>query len=283
VNGAHRSPARLTIAFGPADDAHHLAPLGMTMPGAAVAGLTVTGATVTGITRDVATDQAAAVLRPEAATVTLTWEVEPTSADWPDAAFRPHDSRWTRPAAALADAAAQIAAGAADPALALARETQARFAYGHPDTRFTDGHDEVPHLACGLTEGSCVDIHTYFVAAARAAGLQAAYVYGVFFPAEKQGTARDGHCWAVTRDAFGTRAWDIAHHIKGALGPVQPALNPRPGWRVGLCHSLGHRYRVAGRWVDAKVLGGPMRVVGGQADWIEPLDIRWQAEAAVPA
>lgn len=276
--------ARLTMAFRPPDDALHLAPLGMTMPGAAVIGLTVTGATITGIAREAETDQAAVVLRPEGGDITLTWALDPApAADWPDVAFRPRDARWTRPATALAEAAVLIAAGAADPALALARETQARFAYGHPEAKFTDGHDEVPYLGCGLTEGSCVDIHTYFVAAARAAGLQAAYVYGVFFPEETHGAARDGHCWAVTRDAFGTRAWDIAHHIKGALGPVQPALNPRPGWRVALCHSLGHRYRVAGLWVEAKVLGGPMRVAGDHADWVEPLDIRWLAEAPVPA
>jgi hypothetical protein len=255
----------------------------MTMPGATVAGLTVTGATITAITREAQGDQAAAVLRPEGTTVTLTWDVQPATTDWPDAAFRPHDTRWTRPAAALADAARQIAQGAPDPALALARETQSRFSYGHPVARFTDGHDHIPHLACGLTEGSCVDIHTYFVAAARAAGLQAAYVFGVFFPAEKQGSALDGHCWAVTRDAFGTRAWDIAHHIKRNLGPVQPALNPYPGWRVALCHSAGHRYRVDGRWVDVKVLGGPMRVAGDHADWIADQTIRWTATEPVPA
>ena len=283
MTDVHRAPARLTVAFNVADDTLHLAPLGLTMPGAGVTGLAVTGARVTEITREAATGQTAAVLRPEAGEITLTWDILPSGADWPDAAFRPHDTRWTRPAAALAEAAKRIAAGAADPALALARETQARFGYGHPDTRFTDGHDHIPHLACGLTEGSCVDIHTYFVAAARAAGIEAAYVYGVFFPAEKHGRAQDGHCWAVTRDAFGTRAWDIAHHIKGALGPVNPALNPRPGWRVGLCHSLGHRYRVAGRWVEAKVLGGPMRVSGDRADWVEPLDIRWLSMVPVPA
>lgn len=121
-------PARLTVSFRVADDAPHLAPLGMTMPGAAVAGPAVTGARVTEIAREAATDQAAAVLRTEAAVVTLTWDVQPASADWPDAAFRPHDTRWTRPSAELADAAARIAAWAADPALSLARETQARFA-----------------------------------------------------------------------------------------------------------------------------------------------------------
>lgn len=64
---------------------------------------------------------------------------------------------------------------------------------------------------------------------------------------------------------------------------MRPGLNPYPGWRVALCHSLGHRYRVAGRWVDAKVPGGPMRVAGAGVDWIEPLDIRRHSEVPVPA
>ena len=95
-----------------------------------------------------------------------------------------------------------------DRAVAVACATAERFTYGHPETRFNDGLNEVPALGCGLTEGSCVDINTYFIAALRAAGIEAGYVTGVFFPAEKGDHCDDGHCWVVTRIDGETREWE---------------------------------------------------------------------------
>lgn len=77
---------------------------------------------------------------------------------------------------------------------ALVAEAESRFDYAHLEQRFNDGTDSVPYLACGLTPGSCVDINTYLVASFRAAGYEAAYVYGYFFPAERGGCTDDGHC-----------------------------------------------------------------------------------------
>jgi transglutaminase-like putative cysteine protease len=71
---------------------------------------------------------------------------------------------------------------------AIVNAVAAKFRYAHPEKRFNDGCEEVPYLACGLTEGSCVDINTYLIASLRAAGFEAGYVTGYFFPEEKNGT-----------------------------------------------------------------------------------------------
>jgi hypothetical protein len=116
----------------------------------------------------------------------------------------------------------------------------------------------VPFLGCGVAAGSCVDINTYLVASLRAAGYEAAYLYGWFFPAEKVDRCVDGHCWVATRHAGETLDWDIAHHIKAGLDPVRPALNPKPGRCVAVSHSMGHRYRLGDRAITLKLLGEPV-------------------------
>jgi hypothetical protein len=103
------------------------------------------------------------------------------------------------------------------------------FRYGHGDDRFTDGATAVPALSCGLTRGSCVDIHTYAVAALRSAGIGAAYVAGVFWP-DGETVAKDMHCWIVTGEGGG-RFWDVSHDIIAGRTP-QPDLLARPGRRL---------------------------------------------------
>lgn len=98
---------------------------------------------------------------------------------------------------------------------------------------------EIPALGCGTAEGSCVDINTYFIASLRAAGFDAGYVGGCFFPAEKGGRCDDMHCWVVTRDQGEVLEWDIAHHLKLGRRDIVPGLNPKPGYRVALSHSMG--------------------------------------------
>ncbi|MEO1239584.1 MAG: transglutaminase family protein [Pseudomonadota bacterium] len=254
---------RLDVTIKVLRDDLVLAPTGIVTPGRAVTGLTVTGGQVTSVLTEFELGLAAAVIAPQAETVTLSYEIEDEAAGWtyPEAAFLPRDNAHTRAASDLAEASRDIAsrAGGGRAGIeALVAEAEARFEYAHPKVRFTDGEDAVPYLSCGLTEGSCVDINTYLVASLRAAGYEAAYFYGYFFPEERGGFTDDGHCWVATRHDGDVLDWDIAHHIKAGLGPTRPALNPRPGERVAVTHSMGHRYRHSGRMIDLKLLGEPM-------------------------
>ncbi|MFD0860378.1 transglutaminase domain-containing protein [Roseovarius aquimarinus] len=275
-----------TLAFtvDAADCRRLLAPAGLAMPTETVTGLTVTGGEIVAISQAHGLEQAAAVIAPCSAEVTIRYGVAPPEPGqgWPEAAFRPRATRYTTAAEALAqdargtaDAVRRSGGTDADAAQALAEAARARFAYAHPEHRFTDGQDAVPYLACGATPGSCVDINTYFVASLRAAGIEAAYLYGVFFPAERDEAragqvrrrALDGHCWVATRhhgpEGVRILEWDIAHHMKAGLGPVQPTRDPRPGCRLALCHSMGHRHVVDGAIHEAKIIGVPIGIGSG--------------------
>ena len=160
---------------------------------------------------------------------------------YPEVVFNPRASRYTRYAEALIHEVAQVAPEAhmAERARAIACAAAEKFTYGHPEAKFNDGMDEVPALGCGLTEGSCVDINTYFIASLRAAGIEAGYVTGFYFPSEKGDWCKDGHCWVVTRTDAGVQEWDIAHHLKMGTRDIHTGLNPKPGFRAAGFHSMG--------------------------------------------
>lgn len=182
---------------------------------------------------------------------------------YPDPMFAPKPSRFTRFADALV-AEAHEAAGDShgiERARALACAAAERLTYGHPEGKFNDGLDEIPALGCGMVEGSCVDINTYFIASLRAAGIEACYVTGFYFPAEKDGTCTDGHCWVVTRIDGATQEWDIAHHLKMGSRDIQPGLNPKPGFRGACFHSMGLTFPDLGA-TGIKALIEPLAVQG---------------------
>lgn len=262
----------LTIEIAEPGDDPVLAPTGVTTPGEAVTRLEVTGGEIAAAATEPELGLGAVLIRPRGGPLALHYRVEPAPAGstYPEAAFRPRATRYTTAAAELAAASRAIAEAAGSGAAgirALVAEAEARFAYDHPDKRFNDGMDDVPYLSCGLTPGSCVDINTYLVASLRAAGYEAAYLYGYFFPEERRGVTFDGHCWVVTRHQGEVLEWDIAHHIKADLGPTRPGLNPRPGERVAVTHSMGHRYALPERDVALKLLGEPLRLpAGGTAE-----------------
>lgn len=218
-----------------------LAPGGLETPHGSCTGLSVEGGT-SALTEERATGQRAFLIRPEGGPLTLTYLFdEAARAPYPEAMFAPIPSRFTRYAAELA---AEAEADAGDltglaRAIAIANATAERFTYGHPEARFNDGLDAVPALGCTMSEGSCVDINTYFIAALRAAGIEAGYVTGYFFPQEKRDHCADGHCWVVTRIDGAFQEWDIAHHLKLGTRQIAPALNPKPGFRAGVFHSMG--------------------------------------------
>jgi hypothetical protein len=263
VNGAPISAVRMVTAPPPARGARLLAPLGIASALGSVAGLAVAGGRIVETLGELDTGQQAALIAPDAdGPVTLFWRYRPApeAPRYPEAAFRPRRNRWTVAADDLATASRAIAGAAGGGAagiVALVAEARARFTYGHPEARFDDGCDLVPFLGCGVAAGSCVDINTYLVASLRAAGYDAAHLYGFFFPAEKVDRCVDGHCWVATRRDGEVLDWDIAHHLKAGLDPVRPALNPRSGRRVVISHSLGHRYATGEQEIALKLLGEP--------------------------
>ena len=221
------------------------------------------------------TGQVAYRMTPQAREVTITFHFDQSVGAYPDAMFTPHPSRFTRFADDLLSEIEPVGGDLAGSqrARAVACHVAARFTYGHPEAKFNDGFDVVPALGCGLTEGSCVDINTYFLAALRAAGIDAGYVTGFFFPEEKAGTCEDGHCWVVTKIDGQTEEWDIAHHLKLGTRDIRPNLNPKPGMRFACFHSMGLDFpdlSIGG----VKALIEPMAVVDGQLISFEAPQVR---------
>lgn len=217
-----------------------IVPGGLDTPQGRMVGLSVTGGTARTIT-EATTGQTAYAVTPEADRLELVLHFDHAGAAYPDAMFTPYPSRFTRYADALAAEAQETAgtlAGVAR-ARALAQAAAERFTYGHPEDTFDAGLDEIPALGCGLVEGSCIDINTYFIAALRASGIEAGYATGFFFPAEKGNSCTDGHCWVVTRIDGAFQEWDIAHHLKMGTRDIHPGLNPKPGFRAAAFHSMG--------------------------------------------
>jgi transglutaminase-like putative cysteine protease len=138
------------------------------------------------------TGQRAYRMNPGSSEISVTFRFVPSAGSYPDPVFVPRESRYTRFADDLVEEVAEIAGDLAgsERARAVACHVAGRFTYGHPEKRFNDGFDVVPALGCAVTVGSCVDINTYFIAALRAAGIEAGYVTGFFFPEEKGGPAR---------------------------------------------------------------------------------------------
>lgn len=256
----------LTVETEPlAPGARVLAPTGCATPHSHVRETSLEGGRIAAVLPEPELSLSAALIEAEGGPLTLTYRVGGPGAPYPEAAFAPRMNRFTAAADQLAEAARAAAAeaGGGRAAIeAMVREAEARFAYAHPEVRFNEGHEAVPYLACGTTPGSCVDINTYLVASLRAAGIEAAYFYGYFFPEAKGGRTEDGHCWVVTRAGGEVLEWDIAHHIKAGLGPTQPGLNPRPGRRVAVTHSMGHAYADPDLPPLIKLLGEPMALDG---------------------
>lgn len=251
-----------------------LVPGGLTTPHGRVTQLTTNQGQVSQIAEE-ATGQTAFLVTPDQPSLSITWHFDHVGGRYPDTMFAPRASRFTRFAEDLMHEAEAIADGLVgiERARALACAAAERFTYGHPEDKFNEGLDEVPALGCGMVEGSCVDINTYFIAALRAARIEAGYVTGFYFPTEKAGRCADGHCWVVTRIDGQTQEWDIAHHLKMGTRDIHPGLNPKPGFRAGAFHSMGLRFAQAGSEL-IKALIHPLALADDH--WIdhEPTQIR---------
>ncbi len=238
------------------------APVGVSSPQAQSLGCTVRGGSVRTLVEPTS-GQEVVLVTPDAPEVTFRYAFADHPGRYPEAMFHPAPSRHTLAAAALEEEARAVAGTGDDltRAIRLARHVAGRFDYGHPEQKFTDGHDHVPHLACGLTEGSCIDIHTYLLASLRAVGIEAGYAVGYFFP--DVGECTSGHCWAVTRIGGQTQEWDISHFLQMGRRDAGPALNPKGGFRVPVGHSMGLSLAEVG-FEDLKLLVEPMVMRDGQ-------------------
>ncbi|MEO0620835.1 MAG: transglutaminase-like domain-containing protein [Pseudomonadota bacterium] len=194
----------------------------------------------------------------------LAWTVEAVTDGAEDWVWDVADTRHTIADAGLQAQAEELCCDAPDEAAALrailhaAREM---FDYDHPEERFTDGHDSVPAL-CGTTKGSCVDINTFVLAAARAQGLTGQYVMGFWFGPGRT-TTPDAHCWLAFRIGGAPEFWDVAHHLKWGVNGFGPALNPAGGRRIAMSCGRGLRFDTPNGAVDISHFGEPVWVLPG--------------------
>jgi hypothetical protein len=237
------------------------APVGLSSPAAECLGCTVTGGTVQHLT-EASSGQQVLLVTPQAAEITFRYDYAAHPGHYPDAIFHPAPSRHTQPAPALVAEALHMAGEGESltRAIRIARGVAEKFTYGHPTAKYYDGFDHVPHLTA-MTEGSCVDIHTYLLAAFRGAGIEAGYVTGYFFPEDEPCTS--GHCWAVTRVGGAVQEWDISHFLQIGRRDVGPSLNPKGGFRLPVGHSMGLSLPELGVH-DLKLLVEPMVMQDGQ-------------------
>lgn len=245
-----------------------LIPCGIPTSLGGVSTLDVSGGDLVATTNERRSGQPAALVRPTGFEVTVRYALASPSQcgdtqRYPEAAFQPYASPFTDAATDLASASIKIAreAGGGRSAIrALIAEATERFTYDHPEQRFNDGLAEVPYLGCSIASGSCVDINTYLVASLRAAGIRAAYLYGYFFPQERDGYTVGMHCWVATSVDGILEEWDIAHHKKMGTDDISEGLNPKPGCRALIGHSMGHVYATPFGEVSTKLLASPMFV-----------------------
>jgi transglutaminase superfamily protein len=234
----------VTVTVAPHEDATRklLVPVGLPTPHQLPLHFEVSCGAVS-LTGESTTGQMAALVSPQkGTTLEARYIFREGGPGYPEALFEPRINRFTRAADDLVEDAVRIAEAEHDGHAgiqALVNVAAEKFRYAHPEVRFNDGSEEIPHLSCGLTEGSCVDINTYLIASLRAAGFEAGYVTGYFFPEEKQGCCEDMHCWVVSRHEGVVLEWDIAHHLKMGTRQVCCGLNPKPGDRVAVAHSMG--------------------------------------------
>ncbi len=272
----------VTVTVAPVAGPRLLAPIGIPTPYQTPVRFAVDGGRFE-LAGETQTGQMAALITPNpGAAVTLTYAYQDGGSGYPESLFAERQNRFTRAADALIADARRLADSATDghgAIAAIVNDAAKKFTYGHPEAKFNDGLDAIPQLGCGLTEGSCVDINTYVIAALRAAGFDAGYVTGYFFPAEKGGCCEDMHCWVVTRHNGVVLEWDIAHHLKLGTTAICCGLNPKPGVRVATGHSMGLDFPDLG--IQAmKLLAEPVWVDGRGAFGPAELTIRLNEEQA---
>lgn len=183
---------------------------------------------------------------------TLRYRLAPDPAPPPAWIWSSPDTRYTRAAPTLAEFARGLAQGASTQTLAVQRivdHAAEFFWYGHgPDTVIGDAPC-VP-LLTRPTRGTCIDMHGYCVAAARAAGIEAAYCAGYWF-APGDDRALGMHCWFAARVDGEVAHYDVSRQLKIPRRPIVEGLAPVPGRRFLFA---------CGKGLEFDLPGGPARV-----------------------
>lgn len=199
-------------------------------------------------------DQPALELWPERSDqpVELRYGFSPSSSCLPATVWQPQSNRYTEASDRLitdVGASVDTALPVADQIRQLITKAEGLFSYGHNDGRFYDGEQTIP-MVCGTTRGSCVDINTWLLAAARSLNIPVQYVAGYWFHPQKTVT-HDMHCWLLFRIGDEVLHWDLAHHMKWGVQGREPGRNPAGGRRVAM--SLGRGLRFAASHGDVTI------------------------------
>lgn len=249
-----------------------LFPLPIDTPEQRVAEVRVEGAELQGTLQAQNSGQRALELTAEAGAlplVSVDFAPEPQAfAPW---VFAPTGGPHETPSPDLVDLMGRVApAGltAMERVWRILRHVESRFTYGRREVGLGDDTTAIPALECDLHRGTCIDTHTYSVAALRAAGLEAAYVSGAFL-ADGQSRGLTGHCWFVVRAEGVPHHWDVSHFLEFGLGPVEPVLNPKPGRRRALSVGRDLAFARSGGPVTLSRLSGFNRLDDRGA--VEPL------------
>lgn len=256
-----RRCVKLTIEEAPPEGAILIAPKPFGHWGEVFEGVEVDGGPPPEPIRATNSPQEAWILPP--GTRTLAYTLREAPAEAPGWVWEDTGTRYTVADPGLAALARAVTDAAPDPAgklAALTAHAAEMFDYDHPEERFTDGHAHVPTL-CGTTKGSCVDINTYVLAAARAAGLKGQYLTGYWFGPDRTETP-DMHCWLAFEIDGAPQFWDVAHHLKWGVEGFGPGLNPAGGRRVGMACGRGLAYRTPNGVTDLSHFGEP--------EWVSP-------------
>ena len=226
----------LTLDAPLARAGHFLAPVAMDTHDQHITATEFHGAAPLAMLRAANSGQQAWLCRLEAgATPRIRYRFEAPGLGLPEWAFRPAGTRFD---IASADLAGEIAAlvPSGPPAQRVPRLMQFvadRFQYGRREQHLGDDLAAMPALGGDRNTGTCVDMHTLAVAALRAIGVEAVYAIGGFVY-EGRDSFPTGHCWLNLRAVGAAHHYDISHHVEYNLGPVTPALNPKPGRRFTL-------------------------------------------------
>ena len=193
-----------------------------------------------------------------------------TDSSHPDWFWELQENRYTTASVELAKLAEELTGNCksqTDSIETLMQHAAGIFGYGHQDQRFNDDHDEVPAI-CGTAKGSCVDINTYLIAAAKHLAIPVQYMAGYWFHPDKTETL-DMHCWLTFQADGKTLHWDLAHHLKWGVDGLAPGLNPAGGRRVPMSCGRGLIFDTPHGEVEISHFSEPVWITNG-ANQVKP-------------
>lgn len=200
----------------------------------------------------------------------IRYRFEVTESSHPDWFWELQDNRYTTASTELAELVEALTQGCQSQAKSIEKlmlHAADIFGYGHQDQRFNDHHDEVPAI-CGTAKGSCVDINTYLIAAAKHLAIPVQYMAGYWFHPEKTETL-DMHCWLAFQADGEILHWDLAHHLKWGVNDLAPELNPAGGRRVPMSCGRGLKFDTPNGEIEISHFSEPVWITNG-ANQVKP-------------